>query len=429
MNIQFLLKGLCLCLFSLLLVGCFNGDSAAATTTSDAKGEPSDSEGVGAGDAGDSKDSQVIQSGILTAGDIDDNLNFDAFLKQLNSILQADSEKVFPNISVADRITIKVSDAAGVGVSNARVAILDSEAVTLYQAFTNTEGRFYFFPNLDGIVADRDLRVTITPFGATEPAATAQLNLDGLDDSRLLEITLAGHNNVLPNTLDLMFVVDTTGSMSDELEYLSREFEAITSAIKAEYTQLNMRFALVLYRDNGDLYVVRKFDFNDSVADMKRQLSAQSAGGGGDYPEAMERGMQAALDSQWSDGNAARLLFLVADAPPHDDKLKESFSYAQAARKQGINIYPLAASGVAQTAENLMRAMAVVSHGRYLFLTDDSGVGDTHAEPSVPCYLVTRLDSLLIRVISGALAGKRIEPSAEQVVRTSGHYTEGKCSE
>ena len=77
--------------------------------------------------------------------------------------------------------------------------------------------------------------------------------------------------------------------------------------------------------------------------------------------------------------------------------------------KDGIRIYPLGASGVADTAEYLMRMGAVMTQGRYLFLTDDSGVGNSHAEPKVPCYVVTPLNQLIERVLNSELRGTRIE--------------------
>jgi len=94
-----------------------------------------------------------------------------------------------------------------------------------------------------------------------------------------------------------------------------------------------------------------------------------------------------------------------------------------------IHIVPVAASGVADEAEYIMRAMAAVTQGRYLFLTDDSGVGNTHAEPTIDCYLVTRLDGLIRRVVQGLLTGERVEPEANEVIREVGNYDNGVCSE
>jgi hypothetical protein len=76
-----------------------------------------------------------------------------------------------------------------------------------------------------------------------------------------------------------------------------------------------------------------------------------------------------------------------------------------------------------------MRASAAISGGRYLFLTDDSGVGESHSEPKIACYVVTRLDQLIVRVIASELAGVRVEPGEEQIIRTSGLYEKGVCLE
>ena len=46
-----------------------------------------------------------------------------------------------------------------------------------------------------------------------------------------------------------------------------------------------------------------------------------------------------------------------------------------------------------------MRSAAQLTGGRYLFLTDDSGVGGEHKEPNIPCYFVTRLDHAILRMV------------------------------
>ena len=74
-----------------------------------------------------------------------------------------------------------------------------------------------------------------------------------------------------------------------------------------------------------------------------------------------------------------------------------------------------------------MRAMAAATQSRYLFLTDDSGVGNAHAAPAIDCYLVTRLDALVRRVIDSQISGRRIEPEDSEVIRSVGNYDAGKC--
>jgi hypothetical protein len=104
-----------------------------------------------------------------------------------------------------------------------------------------------------------------------------------------------------------------------------------------------------------------------------------------------------------------------------------SWDAALVSRTRGIHIVPLAASGVDKTAEFLMRGMGQITGGRYLFLTDDSGICNPHAEPTVDCYVVTRLDQLVTRVLSSLVSGERIEPEGEDVIRTVGTYRAGLC--
>ena len=89
---------------------------------------------------------------------------------------------------------------------------------------------------------------------------------------------------------------------------------------------------------------------------------------------------------------------------------------------------PVAASGVEDSAQYVMRSMAALTQGRYIFLTDDSGVGDSHAEPDVACYLVSRLDTLVARVLSGIATGRRVEPREGDVIRAVGDYDRGRCA-
>jgi hypothetical protein len=229
--------------------------------------------------------------------------------------------------------------------------------------------------------------------------------------------------------MDIAVVLDVTGSMGDEHRYLTDEFEAIVARVRRRHPQVDLRFALVAYRDHGDDFVVRSFGFTPSVREMQRRLAAQRATGGGDYPEAMDEALAAANALDWRLGNAARVLFLVADAPPHDGRHEAAMREIETARRAGVRIYPVAASGVADAAEYLMRSAAVLTQGRHLFLTDDSGIGRPHEEPKVACFVVTPLDRQIARVIEGELAGRRVEPDGQDVIREVGRYDRGVCRE
>ena len=345
-------------------------------------------------------------------------------------MLESDTRGVLPGIDINNRVSVHVTDENGKGVNNARISIIPAGAETpSIETSTNTEGYFYFFPRLEASSSITEFRLRLRPPEAEMPLREATLDLSAGDGEQNIEVVLEAYTSMPPDSLDIAFVIDTTGSMADELGYLTSEFGNIISIIKTKYPGISMSFGLVVYRDVGDLYVVRHFNFSDSISEMQSQLANQSASGGGDYPEAMDQAISAALGLQWRGGDTPKLLFLVADAPPHDENLLATLAASQAARNRGINIFSLAGSGVGLHAEFLMRAMSLITHGRYLFLTDDSMVGNSHTAPPLACYLVTHLDQLIIRIISTALEGRRIEPEESQIIRKVGSYVQGVCNE
>src|SRR5262249_10220563 len=145
-------------------------------------------------------------------------------------------------------------------------------------------------------------------------------------------------------------------------------------------------YGLVLYRDEGDEYVTRPFPFTASLDDFKTNLSAQRATGGGDEPEALHRGLEEAVQLSWRDADTARVLFLLTDAPPHAQFAGLTTTALNALRKRGVAVYPVACSGTSDPAEFVLRACALLTGSEYLFLTDDSGVGNPHGEPHIPFY-------------------------------------------
>ncbi len=68
-----------------------------------------------------------------------------------------------------------------------------------------------------------------------------------------------------------------------------------------------------------------------------------------------------------------------------------------------------------------MRASALLTGGQFMFLTDDSGIGNAHDEPNINAYYVERLNPLLVRMIAGELSGRRLDPQAHEIVRIVGN--------
>ncbi|CAI8769230.1 T9SS type A sorting domain-containing protein [Chryseobacterium sp. IT-36CA2] len=202
--------------------------------------------------------------------------------------------------------------------------------------------------------------------------------------------------------LDLAFVVDATGSMGDEISYLQSELLDVLKKIEGKLKNTTVRYGSVFYRDQGDEYVTRKFDFSDKAEDLVGFIKKQSAGGGGDTPEAVVEALKVSVDElKWSNENSTKIMFLILDAPPHhsEQNIKELYSKIKAAAKKGITIIPLAASDTDKQTEYLMRTFALLTNGTYTFLTDDSGIGNSHIKPTIDSYEVEKLNDLLLRLI------------------------------
>ena len=373
--------------------------------------------------------------GLLTAGDVDDGLNWDAYLGYVRRTLgargggQGRGGAATPDLGLSDRVVLRVVDAAGHPVAGARVEVRAEGGARARRLVTEagTDGRLALFPAYDFGPGARALRLDVRRPGGGGQAVSETVRLGRLGEDRTVRVRLPIRVAERPRALDLAFVIDVTGSMGDELRYLTDEFESIVERVERRYPGVDLRFGLVAYRDRGDAFVVRRHDFTRSAREMRQRLAALRADGGGDYPEAMDEALEAALDLDWRTGTAARVAFVVADAPPHPERTARALDAVREARARGLRLYPVAASGVADEAEYVLRATAVLTQARYTFLTDDSGVGLPHAEPKVACYEVTPLDNLLVRVVASELEGRRVEASADEVLRTVGDPDRGVC--
>ena len=363
-----------------------------------------------------------VQSGLLTAGDYDDVLNAKLYRDYASEFLQnAGPSLNLPDIDVTEAITIKVTGRNGVPLRGATVA-LTSGSQPMFNLKTSSAGTVRLFPQFDAL--PEDLKVSITGRGAM----VRQLTYDDIMNRKTagpVSVSL-GEPNHTATEFDLMLVIDTTGSMGDELRYLQAELKDIVANVERSHPNLNTRIGLTLYRDIGDEYVVRKFDFTSNIDELQANLAAQQAQGGGNYPEAMDQALETAMAQSWRD-DSIKAMMLVADAPPRDENIGKAWDQAILARPKGVHIVPVAASGVGPKAEYIMRAMAAVTQSRYIFLTDDSGIGNPHAEPDVDCYVVTRLDTMVKRVLSSLITGERVEPSEAEIIRTVGTYNGGVC--
>ena len=150
-----------------------------------------------------------------------------------------------------------------------------------------------------------------------------------------------------------------------------------------------------------DDYIVRPYEFTSDINSALSLLNKEYADGGGDYEEAVELALQSSVFEHSWDSDSIKLMFLVLDAPPHNTaSIRESLIKSiQKASEMGIRIIPVASSGVDKNTEFLLRAFAMTTGGAYTFLTNDSGIGGDHIEPTIGEYTVEQLNDLLVRII------------------------------
>ena len=119
--------------------------------------------------------------------------------------------------------------------------------------------------------------------------------------------------------IDVVFVLDTTGSMGGLIEGAKKKIWSIASKIASAKPSPKLRVGLVGYRDKGDAYVTRITDLSDDLDKVYGQLQAFRAAGGGDSPEHVGRALGEAVSKiTWSQhSRTMKMIFLVGDAPPH----------------------------------------------------------------------------------------------------------------
>jgi len=206
----------------------------------------------------------------------------------------------------------------------------------------------------------------------------------------------------LNQNLEIGFIVDATGSMSDEMEFLKAELDDVINKVHSYDESINIRTGCVFYQDHGDDYLTHVSSLSKDIRTTHSFITSHYAGGGGDFPEAVESGLQTGLDKlNWSEGNIVKLAFLILDAPPHNNpENKERIKrLIRVYASKGIRLIPVTASGIDKQTEFLMRQIAILTGGTYVFITDHSGIGNSHLEPSIGKYKVEFLNELMARVI------------------------------
>ena len=215
---------------------------------------------------------------------------------------------------------------------------------------------------------------------------------------------IGGENFDKFDRVELMFVIDTTGSMGDEISYLKEEIDYVIANVK-EQTSAEVSLAIMVYRDTDDDYVTLYSDFSTDIAKQQDFLREQYAAGGGDFEEAVDAALTEAVNKQWS-AKTTKIIIHVADAPAHDEDVATWNAAVATAAEKGIRIVSVASSGIDKKTEYFFRSQSLLTGGVYVYLTDDSGIGGSHLEATVQERpQVEYLNNALVRVIKALHEG------------------------
>ena len=316
-----------------------------------------------------------VSAGKLTAGEVNDFTKWSLW----PNILDSTHNKFIKDwrIEPRQRYTVAVTDKYGYPIANYPVSLTDGRGNTLFQALTDNTGKAELWGNLMTDAQPSEVRVPEPHIIVDEPCNQS-------------------------DAVDVVFVFDATGSMGDELRYLQAEMKDVIARAKDATGGLNIRTGAVVYRDHGDEYVTRISRLTDKIATTQAFIDKQSASGGGDYPEAIPEALMAALNSAgWDSEARTRIAFLVLDAPCHQDSTTIALLHEQIlnAAALGVRIVPVVCSGVEKSGELLLRSIALATNGTSFFLTDDSGIGNTHLKPTTDSLKVEHLNDMLVRTI------------------------------
>ncbi|KAF4994751.1 hypothetical protein FDECE_13024 [Fusarium decemcellulare] len=119
---------------------------------------------------------------------------------------------------------------------------------------------------------------------------------------------------------DLLFLMDTTGSMTNYINAAKEQVKQIMDDItKAFFNEAEVRIAVVGYKDHGDIPNIQFLDFTTSIETVRSFIDKFRASGGGDTPEDVFGGIQQAINATWK--HQTRCIIHIADAPPHGNDM------------------------------------------------------------------------------------------------------------
>ena len=305
--------------------------------------------------------SRTSVSGLL-AGYSDDNQQFNLFL----SFLERYGYVEHRELRVQERIKLVVTDRGGRSLPNAVVRLISGDSL-LSEGSTFADGTHLFFPNEHA--SESTTYIAEISYGGM----VEELIVDR-QGPRSIEVQLDIDREPFQDIpLDILFILDTTGSMGEEIDRLKTTIEIINLNLIAHPASPHVRFGMVLYKDRGEEeYLTRVIHLTDDLQRFQTALNSVTASGGGDTPEDLESALRDAMtEIRWS-SKGVRLGFVITDAAPHLSQYAQDYPYTTAARDarlQAVKLFTIGTGGLDLMGEYVLRQIAQFTSAKYIFLT------------------------------------------------------------
>ncbi len=381
--------------------------SYAFPKESDSASGVSDSGGEGYGGiektGGTSSKKKSSESG-LKAGFSDDNKQFNYFQNFLEKF-KPDANHL--ELNTKERIWFQVKDANGKFLPNTKVKI-KSGFKTLSEGLTYSDGTYLFFPS-----EYKDEYKFNAVFQKNK--ASKEISFDRQGSRK--QIIQLDSQEIENYPLDIVFVLDTTGSMGEEIARLKNTIEIINLNLGGDKNG-QVRFGMVLYRDKGEEYRTKVIGLTNDLNAFKKELDKVSAGGGGDVPEDLQEALKDSIeDINWNE-KAIKLSFVITDAAPHLD-YGQSYDYVKTskkAREKGIKIFTIGTGGLDINGEYVLRQISQYTYAKYIFLTygekgeSDGGKSGSVSHHTGDNFPTDKLESIIIRFAKEEMANSKSKP-------------------
>jgi len=179
------------------------------------------------------------------------------------------------------------------------------------------------------------------------------------------------------DTLEMVFVLDTTGSMGGLIDGAKQRIWGIINEVMQKPSKPRVRVGLVAYRDVGDEYVTKTLTLTEDLDKVYTTLMEYRADGGGDTPENVRKALaEGVRNAGWSNPKAgvAQILFLVGDAPPQNYEQEPDVLVTTAEAVKKNMIVNTIQCGSADDTRQIWQTIALRGEGKYFAIAQDGGV-------------------------------------------------------